>query len=143
MKIITYGLAIVALVATPGVLSAQACAGSHATHGQGALGVGVSFTDGAVGYGLSGGTFTNNSFFMSGGYTRVDYDDSDIGGNELNATLGAELSDLEFSLCPAASFAYNWFTNLGSGADLDGIVLGAGMGPSRSCTFAPADRSAA
>lgn len=125
-------IAVAALAATPGTLSAQACAGSHATHGQASLGAGVSFTDGAVGYGLAGGGFMNSPLFMSGGYTRVNYDDTDAGGNELSATLGAELPGPRFSLCPAASFGYSWFDGLSEGTGLDGMVFGAGLGAGRT-----------
>lgn len=126
-------VAAAALIALPAQLSAQSCMGSHALHGQGQFGAGVSFTDGAVGYGLSAGTFTRGPLFINGGYTRTDYDDIDLSGNEVGAMIGAELDvSNQVSLCPAARFGYNWFGEVPEGADLDGITLAAGMGAGRT-----------
>lgn len=121
--------AIAAFIIAPTSLRAQACVGSHAAHGQGQFGVGVGFTDGATAYGLSGGGFTQGPMFVSGGFTRIDFDNSDVGANQVDATLGAELSTSSpLSLCPAATFGYTWYDGIPDGADLNGIVLGAGLG---------------
>ena len=132
-KAIGLAMGLAALIAAPAQLAAQACAGSHATHGQGEFGAEVAFTDGAVGYGLSGRGFTRGPLFVAGGYSRVDYDNTDVDGNELGATLGAELATSSpLSLCPAASFGYSWFAGLPEGTGLDGISLGGGLGVGRT-----------
>lgn len=118
---------VLALAASPSALTAQACAGNHASHGSGFAGAFASFTEGATGYGVSGGGVTNGPLFVAGSYKRIDADNSDLATNSLGVTVGAELTGLDFSLCPAFAFTYSWFANVPFGVDLDEIDLAGGF----------------
>jgi len=119
--------AALALAASPSAITAQACAANHATPGSGFARAAVSFPEGAIAYGVSAGGFTNSSLFLSGNYSRTDADNSNLTSNGLGVTIGAELTGLDFSLCPAFSFGYTWFSNVPFGVDLHEIDLAGGL----------------
>lgn len=119
--------ALVAVVVGPSSLIAQACTGNHAVHGQGRLGAGISFTEGAIGYGVSGGGFTNGPIFVGAGYSRLNFDNSDLAANSFSVAIGAEASGPEFSLCPVVAFGFATFSNVPFGVDLDSIEFDGGL----------------
>lgn len=120
-------VAALLVAAAPSSLVAQACTGNHAAHGQGRLGAGVSFTEGATGYGVSGGGFTNGPIFVGAGYSRLNFDNSDLAASSLSVAIGAEVSGPEFSLCPVVAFGFAWFSNVPFDVDLNSIELDGGL----------------
>lgn len=125
-------LAAVLLAAVPSSLAAQACTGNHAVHGQGFISGNATFTEGANGFGGSVGGFTNGPIFVAAGYSRVNFDNSDIAANGVDVALGAELDGPDFSLCPVVGFGYAWFSNFPFGVDVDGFEFDGGIAIGKS-----------
>lgn len=117
---------------SPKALIAQACIGSHTYPGEGMLRAGVSFTDGATGYGGNIGGYTAGSVFLSGGYEYQDLEDSDLSLNAVTASLGVELPNPNVSICPLLGAGYGWAGNLPTGSEQSTISLRGGVGLGKS-----------
>ncbi|MDR0786756.1 MAG: hypothetical protein LBG44_02715 [Gemmatimonadota bacterium] len=107
---------ILSILATPAL--AQLCTGTPLNRGQTALGLGVSFPESAVGYGIRGIRQVTDKVAVEATYALVSYDSNFLDGadvpteHDFGANIAYEIrmwtesSALDLAICPVAGFGY-------------------------------------
>lgn len=122
--------AIIAMLAIPGAVAAQACVGIPVADSHNAVTAQVGFPQDAMAYGAAFRHNMNGPFSFSAGYTLASYDNVDPKQHGLNVQADYELPGLSFSACPTVGLGYTTMSEDPASLTTLSIPVGVGFGKS-------------
>lgn len=122
--------ALVAMLAIPGAVAAQACVGIPVAEASNAVTAQVGFPQDAKSFGASFRHNMAGPFSFSAGYTLSAYDGVDPKQHGLAVEGDYELSGLPVSVCPTAGLGYTSLSSDGSSVSTLAIPIGVALGKS-------------
>lgn len=122
--------AIIAMLAIPGAIAAQACVGIPVAESSNAVTAQIGFPQDAMSYGAAFRHNMEGPLSFSAGYTLSSYDGVDPKQHGLNVEADYELPGLEFSACPVVGLGYTSLSDAGGSVSTLSIPIGVGVGKS-------------
>lgn len=125
---------VIAALALPGVLQAQACIGVPSADRQFGLAGAMGVTEGQKSYGGELSANLAGPITVGGGYALVKPDDVDTNGNHFQGRAAYEMSVANFSVCPTSGVGYTRFheEEAGESATVTATVIPVGLGFGKS-----------
>ncbi len=125
---------VMAALALPGMLQAQACIGVPSQDRQFGLAGAMGFTEGQKMYGGELSANLAGPLTVGGGYALVKPDDVDTNGNHFTGRAAFELPVASVSVCPTSGLGYTRFheEEAGESATVTATVIPVGVGFGKS-----------
>lgn len=122
--------AIIAMLAIPGAVAAQACVGIPVAESSNAVTAQVGFPQDAMSYGAAFRHNMTGPFSFSAGYSLSSYDNVDPKQHGLAAEANYELPGLSFSACPTVGLGYTTLSQDDNSVTTLSIPVGFAIGKS-------------
>lgn len=121
---------VMALLAVPGGLVAQACVGAPIGGGVNAITAQVGFPEDAMAYNAGIRHNADGPVSVAAGYTLATFDGVDTKQHGLSAEGSYELPGLSFSVCPTVGLGYTTMSEGDMSVSTFSVPLGVGFGQS-------------